>query len=146
MKKIAPRMKRPAWPNCWITTPVRGLGAVFARKARTARFGADVRKRGIDRDEQKARDEAREDRLADDARVLRDAERADVHRDDEAEVEGRERVHRLIALDEAADERRRVIGGAHGAVLAERMHDGGDEEHRDEREQRGARGSCRGAA
>ena len=82
----------------------------FARKARTARFGADVRKRGIDRDEQKARDEAREDRFADNARVLRDAERADVHRDDEAEVEGRERVHRLIALDEAADERRRVIG------------------------------------
>ncbi len=95
--------------------------------------------RGVDGRHSEDADDAALRGLDGDASRARDAEAADRVDDDDAEREGGEGVHRVVAVEEAAGDgavRVRALGGG-GDVVRHRFHEGGDDERAEQHEESG---------
>ena len=112
-----------------------GRAAGKGRAGQRARMG----EHGINGEQQRSGDQTGGDRAASDLAFLINAARADVEGDDRAEVECGECVHRLIAVQNAAQRGQGLIFGRRGAVMRrDRMHETAAEQHEDENDERRA--------
>ena len=112
-----------------------GRAAGKGRAGQRARMG----EHGINGEQQRSGDQTGGDRAASDLTFLINAARADVEGDDRAEVECGECVHRLIAVQNAAQRGQGLIFGRRGGVMRrDRMHETAAEQHEDENDERRA--------
>ena len=73
----------------------------------------------------------------DDGTFALNTHRTNVHCNDETKIQRRERIHRLIAVDEAVCKRSARISGSGRTGFANGIDKGAEPEHADERNERG---------
>ena len=133
-----PHEDRPDGPEEVGSDERERLRAVFHPGIDAPGLRADQGERAVNREEDERRDCARKNRFLHDGAFRADTEGADVDRDHKAEVESRDRVHGLIALDEARRKRPLRVRARRCRRVAERMKADPEKENRDETDERRA--------
>ena len=113
------------------------MSTVFHPGECTARFCADLRERTVDHKENGRGNAAGKNRFLHDGAFALNAHRTNVHRNDETEIQSRERIHRLIAVDEAVRKRCARISSCGRTGFTNGIDKGAEPEHADERNERG---------
>ena len=114
------------------------LSAVFHPGECAARFCADLRERTVDHKENGRGNAAGKNRFLHDGTFALNAHRTNVHRNDETKIQRRERIHRLIAVNEAVRKRCARISSCGRTGFTNGIDKGAEPEHADKRNKRGA--------
>ena len=113
------------------------MSAVFHPGECAARFCADLRECTVDHKENGRGNAAGKNRFLHDGTFALNTHRTNVHCNDETKIQRRERIHRLIAVDEAVCKRSARISGSGRTGFANGIDKGAEPEHADERNERG---------
>lgn len=114
------------------------LSTVFHPGECAARFCADLRERTVDHKENGRGNAAGKNRFLHDGAFALNAHRTNVHCNDETKIQRRQRIHRLIAVDEAMCKRSARISSSRRTGFTNGIDKGAEPEHADERNERGA--------